>query len=342
MESPWGTKGRGEAAGDAPRGRQEHPSGWSRGAGWEGDPRAAQDGGPGWVWGSLSAPAPRGTRGCSRCPAPGEARALPSLRSLSACPPAALPHPAPAPPPAPASLLAVCRLLWKAGFSPKPRGELFPRPRQHQGLHRPLRGGAGGKQAAAAWLLIHHLQPPRGSARNASSRERWGRGEQGPRHLLAALRWSFGDANVTPERTAGASSGDRDGGKPGKGKGAVRCSQSEGDVVPVAQRAPLGAAPSSASRLDAALLTHRLVVPQQHSPLRLPKKASSWREPFWEAPQLDPNSQHPLPARTRFPRMSPTPEPECPSSTSGLHVTPQIPLSLGSKVSRISRHLLPP
>lgn len=183
MEPPWGTKGRGEAAGDAPRRRREHPSGWSQRLAGRGTPERRRTGVPG----GSGAPAPCGHRAgreaaagaqrgpCAAIPALFVcllARHAPSSRSQPLCrpPPRCSPCAGPS---------------GSAALLPSP-GELLPRPRQHQGLHRPLRGGAGGKQAAAAWLLIHHLQPPRGSARNASSRERWGRGEQGPRHPLAA------------------------------------------------------------------------------------------------------------------------------------------------------------
>lgn len=180
MELPWGTKGQGEAAGDARSRRQEHPSGWSRGAGREGDPRVAQDGGPVGVELPLREGAARDAR---LQQVPGSRRGpCAAIPELFVCLPARHAPSSRSQPlrRAPASLLAVCRRLWKPGFSPEPRGAAPTAAPAPRALHRPLRGGAGGKQAAAAWLLIHHLQPPRGSARNASSRERWGRGEQGP------------------------------------------------------------------------------------------------------------------------------------------------------------------
>lgn len=140
------------------------------GAGW----------GSRWVWSCRSVRAPRGTRGCSRCPAPGEARALPSLRSLSAFPPVTLPHPAPSPSAGPRLAPRGVPAPLEARLFSRAPGSCSHGRASARALHRLLRGGAGGKQAAAAWLLIHHLQPPSGSARNASSRERWGRGEQGP------------------------------------------------------------------------------------------------------------------------------------------------------------------
>lgn len=275
------------------------------------------------VPGGSGAPAVRalcGTRGCSRCLAPGEARALPSLRSLSAFPPVTLPHPSASPSGGP-------RLTPRRVPAPL-QARLFSRApgscSHGRASTRAIRGGAGGKQAAAAWLLIHHLQPPRGSARNASSRERWGRGEQGPPAPAGCTKMELWGCERRPkgdswwqQRVQGWR------GVSGRGKGGVRCSQSKGDVVPVAQRAPLRAAPSSASRWDAALLTHRLGVPQQHSPLRLPKKPPAGGSRFGKRLSLIPIPNTPGPAKTRLPRASPTPEPDGPSSTSRLYVTPR-------------------
>lgn len=223
----------GEAAGDAPRRRREHPSGWSRGAGREGDPRAAQDGGPGGVWSSRSVWAPRGTRGCSRCLAPGEARALPSLRSLSAFPPVTLPHPARSPSAGPRLAPRRAPAPLEARLFSRAPGSCSHGRASTRALHRPLRGGAGGKQAAAAWLLIHHLQPPRGSARNASSRERWGRGEQGPPAPARRAKMELRGCAGRPKGDGWCQQRGR-GGKEGsgRGKGAVRCSQSKGGIGP--------------------------------------------------------------------------------------------------------------
>lgn len=41
--------------------------------------------------------------------------------------------------------------------------------------------------------------------------------------------------------------------------------------------------------------------PPAAQPPAAPQKASSWREPLWEAPQLDPNSQHPWASQDQTP-----------------------------------------
>lgn len=249
------------------------PRAGAEGLAGRGDPREEQDGGPGWVWSSRSVWAPRGTRGCSRCPAPGEARALPSLRSLSAFPPVTLPHPSASPSGGPRLAPRDVPAPLQARLFSRAPGSCSHGRANIRAIHRPLRGDAGGKQAAAAWLLIHHLQPPRGSARNASSRERWGRGEQGPPAPAGCAKMELWGCERRPKGDSWwQQRGQGWRGVSGKGEGGIRCSQSKGDAVPVAQRAPLRAAPLSASRSDSALLTHHLVVPQQHSPLRLPEK----------------------------------------------------------------------
>lgn len=241
-----GQRGRGRPRGKLGDAGRSIPRAGGEGLAGRGTPERLRMGGPP-LRGCCSVWAPLGTRGCSRCPAPGEARALPSLRSLSAFPPASRSQPLRRPPPR--SSRPSCS-FGKPGFSPEPPGAAPTAAPATRALHRPLRGGAGGKQAAAAWLLIHHLPPPCGSARIASSRQRWGRGEQGPPAPPRCAKMELWGRRRRPKRgqLVAAEGTGMAGGVSGRAEGAVRRSQSEGDAFPMAQRAPLRAAPSSAPR----------------------------------------------------------------------------------------------
>lgn len=215
-----------DAGGSIPRAGAEGLAG-------RGTPEPRRMGVPGGSGAPAPCGVPHGTRGCSRCLAPGEARALPSLRSLSAFPPVTLPHPPRSPSAGPRLAPRRAPAPLEARLFSQAPGSCSHGRASTRALHRPLRGGAGGKQAAAAWLLIHHLQPPRGSARNASSRERWGRGEQGPpapaRRAKMELRGRAGRPKGDgwcQQRGRGWREGS------GRGKGAVRCSQSKGGIGP--------------------------------------------------------------------------------------------------------------
>lgn len=176
-EPPWGTKGQGEAAGDAPRRRQEHPPGWSRGAGWDGHPRVAQDGGPGWVRSSRCADAVRDAR---LQQVPGSRRGpCAAIPALFVCLPArhapsSLRQPLRRPPPHSSPCAGS---FASSAFLPSP-GELLPRPRQHQGDPR----RCGGKTGSCCLVID---SPPPAAARLCSERFQpgkmgtWGAGPPG-------------------------------------------------------------------------------------------------------------------------------------------------------------------
>lgn len=116
-----------------------------------------------------------------------------------------------------------------------------------------------------------------------------------------------------------------------------------GDIVPVAQRAPLFSDPISASHLATALPTcHRDTgrtgggPTSSTAPCGPPAKPPSGRELLWEAPALGPHFQQ---APSGVP--SPRTKPPTPSITSELHLAPPFPVNQSFPNFPIRYHLPP-
>lgn len=132
--------------------------------------------------------APCGTRGCSRCPAR-PVRCHPCPLCLPSRPSRSL-IPLAAPLPAPASLLAVCRPLWKRGSPPEPRGAA-PTAAPAPGAPSPAPRRCGGKTGSCCLVID---SPPPAAARLGSERFQpgkmgtWGARPPAPARCCAEMK----------------------------------------------------------------------------------------------------------------------------------------------------------